>query len=148
MEGLISAAGICRREGIPYFGIGLGMQMAVVEIARHEAGLNEAGSDEADFCGDDIFYYPAGRKSMETTPFSDWHMRAGACTTVFAPDTPLHRIYRTDEAVERHHHRRELNPAYQSQLIAAGLGIGGTDPDKLIVNAVFWPEHPVFIGTL
>ena len=148
MEGLITAAGICRREGIPYFGIGLGMQMAVVEIARHEAGLNEAGSDEADFCGDDIFYYPAGRKSMETTPFSDWHMRAGACTTVFAPDTPLHRIYRTDEAVERHHHRRELNPAYQSQLIAAGLGIGGTDPDKLIVNAVFWPEHPFFIGTL
>lgn len=148
MEGMIKAAHIARTKNMPFFGIGLGMQMAVVDIAREEAGFPEAGSDEADHYVDDIFYYPPGKALMETTPFSEWHMRSGAYVTVFEPDSLLQSLYEGSEAVERHHHRRELNPAYQSALIAAGLVIEGTDPEGLMVNVISWRDHPFFIGTL
>lgn len=148
MEGMIVAANIARTNNIPFFGIGLGMQMAVVDIAREEAGFPEAGSDEADHYDDDIFYYPAGKQSMETTPFSEWHMRSGAYVTVFEPDSLFQSLYGANQTVERHHHRRELNPAYQSPLVAAGLGIEGTDEEGLLVNAISWKDHPFFVGTL
>lgn len=148
MEGMIKAAGIARTENIPFLGIGLGMQMAVVEIARKEAGLPDAGSDEAESYVDDIFYYPYGKATIQDVNYGERYMRSGAQITVFEPESPFFEIYNDDKTTERHHHRRELNPAYQTQLIAAGLGIAGTDPEGLIVNAIYWPDHPFFIGTL
>lgn len=148
MEGMIKVAHLARQNGIPFFGIGLGMQMAVVDIARTEAGFPDAGSDEANDYVDDIFYYPPGKEAMETTSFSEWHMRSGAFQTVFEEGSTLRAIYGADKAIERHHHRRELNPAYQSALVAAGLKVSGTDPEGLLVNAITWDRHPFFIGTI
>lgn len=152
MEGMIVAAGHARKHNIPFLGIGLGMQMAVVEIARHEAGIVDAHSDECEHACSDIFYYAglsaAEREHIDTVPFPDQPMRRGSYTMVFEGPSMLRDIYRADTARERHHHRREFNPAWQGPLLAAGLKMSAFTEELGYLEAIEWPGHPFFIGML
>jgi CTP synthase len=147
-EGMVTASRLAREQKIPFFGIGLGMQMAVVDIARHEAGLPGAGSDECGDVEDDVIYYPGEKACVDDRNYAKLQMRRGAYHVKIEPDTPFAAIYNVDMTTERYHNRRELNPAYQTQLITAGMGIGGTCPDGNRIEAVYWRDHPFFVGTL
>lgn len=154
MEGMIAAAGFARREGIPLFGIGLGMQMAVVEFARNVADIRNANSDEAEQAGCDIFYLPPQASSTEPEPVgyelkdSEKPMRRGAIPCTIQARTRIQAIYQTDRISERHHHRRELNPAYQTSLSQAGLVFSVLSAEDGLVEAVELPVHPWFIGVI
>jgi CTP synthase len=153
MEGMIAAARSAREQGIPFFGVGLGMQMAMVDIARNVAGLAKAHSDEAELedC-QDIFYYAnltaEMKKNLDQIPISERPMRRGAHPMVLEEGSMLHAIYGADEVSERHHHRREFNPAYSEALAATGLRFSGMSPDGRWVYAFEWPHHPFFIGII
>lgn len=152
MEGMIAAAGYARRHNIPFLGIGLGMQMAVVEIARSVAGIKDAHSDECEHECSDIFYY-AGlsreqQENIENIPFPNQPMRRGSYPMLMKEGSLLASLYGSLEGSERHHHRREFNPAYQGPLLAAGLCFSGTSPEGDLIEAVEWPDHPFFIGMI
>ncbi len=153
MEGMIAASRSARELVIPFLGIGLGMQMAMVDIARHVAGLSKAHTDEAelDDC-QDIFYYAnlteELKKNLDKIPISDRPMRRGAYTMVLEEGSTLRDIYGTGEVSERHHHRREFNPAYSEALAATGLRFSGMSSDGHWVYAFEWPHHPFFIGVI
>ncbi len=154
MDGMILAAGYARRHKLPFLGIGLGMQMAVCEIARNVAGIKDAHSDESEKECSDIFYY-AGltseqAKNIKQVPFPEQPMRCGAYSMKIAEGSLLSEIYGVDEVKERHHHRRELNPAYQVPLLQSGVVFSGTSPDGHIVEAIELrtEEHPFFVGML
>lgn len=152
MEGMINASRSARERSIPFFGIGLGMQMAVVDIARHVAGIDRAHSNEAGSDFQDIFYYAnltqAMKQNVECIPFCERPMRRGAYPMVLEEGSLLADIYGSLEASERHHHRWEFNPAYSGALAATGLRFSGMSPDGRLVEAVEWPDHPFFIGTI
>ena len=152
MEGMISASRSARERGIPFLGIGLGMQMAVVDIARHRAGIEGAHSDEFGSDCQDIFYYGGLTEEMKkeeaSLPFCERPMRRGAHPMVIEDDSLLKEIYGLSEVSERHHHRREFNPAYSGVLAATGLRFSGLSPDGQYVEAVEWPDHPFFVGTI
>ncbi|NLA81699.1 MAG: CTP synthase [Clostridiaceae bacterium] len=152
MEGMIQASRSARERDIPFFGIGLGMQMAVVDIARHVAGIKDAHTDEFGGPCQDIFYYagltPCMKDNIDRLPFCERPMRRGACPMVIEEDSLLQEIYGSQTASERHHHRREFNPAYSGVLAATGLRYSGMSPDGLLVEAVEWPGHPFFVGTI
>lgn len=152
MEGMITAAGYARKKGIPFFGIGLGMQMAVVEIARSVADIKDAHTDECERSCSDIFYY-AGlsskqAKNISEIPFPDQPMRRGAYPMVLAEGTKLREIYGAEETSERHHHRREFNPAWQGPILEAGVVFAGTSPDGKLIEAIELKNHPFFIGMI
>ncbi len=153
MEGMITASRSAREQGIPFFGIGLGMQLALVDIARHVAGLSRAHTDESEMedC-QDIFYYAnltsAMKENIECIPFSERPMRRGAYPMQLEEGSMLRDIYGKEEVSERHHHRREFNPAYSGVLAATGLRFSGMSPDGQWVEAFEWPHHPFFIGII
>src|SRR5690606_18825708 len=114
IEGKVEAAGIARRNKIPYFGICLGMQVAVIEFARHECLMDEAHSTEME----QETKYPvidlmAEQKSIQAMGGT---MRLGAYECTIKPGTLAHRIYGTDKVSERHRHRYEVNNKYIDQL--------------------------------
>lgn len=152
MEGMIAAATAARTKQIPYLGLGLGMQMAVVEIARNVAGIRDAHTDECEMPCSDIFYYAGLTEEMTNNltniPYSAQPMRIGSYPMKLEKGSALATIYKTLEITERHHHRRELNPAFQAALSAAGLKFSGTSPDGLLVEAFEYPEHPFFVGII
>lgn len=152
MEGMIVAAGYARRKNIPFLGIGLGMQMAVVEAARNLADIRDAHTDECEHACSDVFYYAAlndeQKKHIQDIPFPDQPMRRGACPMNIEEGSLLARLYGSETTSERHHHRREFNPAYQGPILATGLRFSGMSPDGKFLEAVEWPEHPFFIGLI
>lgn len=152
MEGMIKASKSARALKTPFFGIGLGMQMAVVDIARHEAGIRDAHTDEIEAPCQDIFYLYGLTEQMKAQldclPFGDLPMRSGAHPMKLEAGSLLEKIYGSEEASERHHHRREFNPAYSGALAATGLRYSGMSPDGKLVEAVEWPHHPFFVGTI
>ncbi|HHX30530.1 MAG TPA: CTP synthase [Clostridiaceae bacterium] len=152
MEGMIQASRSARERKIPFFGIGLGMQMGVVDIARHVAGIEDAHTDEWEEDCQDVFYF-AGlteemRKNVNCIPFCERPMRSGAFPMILEEGSLLRELYGSEEASERHHHRREFNPAYSGVLAASGLKYSAVSPDGRLVEAVEWPEHPFYIGTI
>ncbi|HZK29572.1 MAG TPA: CTP synthase [Clostridia bacterium] len=151
MEGMIHASRSARERKIPFFGIGLGMQMAVVDIARHVALVDRAHSDEAGSGVQDIFYYANFTDTMKdvaSVPFCERPMRRGAHPMALEEGSLLADIYGKKEVSERHHHRWEFNAAYFGVLAATGLRFSGMSPDGRLVEAVEWPDHPFFIGTI
>ena len=151
MEGMIRAARHAREHNIPYLGIGLGMQMAVVEFARSQAGISDAHSDECEQECSDIFYYAGLTCDVETANqllHADRPMRRGANEAVVKPGTLLASIYQTETISERHHHRRELNPAWQGPLLSNGLIFSATSPDGHLIEAIEIPNHPFFLGVI
>ncbi|HHV41840.1 MAG TPA: CTP synthase [Clostridiaceae bacterium] len=152
MEGMIAAAAAARDNNIPYLGLGLGMQMAVVEYARNVTGIRDAHTDECEAPCSDIFYY-AGLtdemiQNLSAIPYSEQPMRIGAYPMRLQEGSRLASIYKSLETSERHHHRRELNPAFQAELSASGMLFSGTSPDGLLVEAFELPGHPCYMGII
>lgn len=152
-EGKIKTIQYCREHGIPYFGLCYGMQMAVVEFARHVAGLKGANSREID----PKTKYPvidimeAQRDNLAAGKYGGT-IRLGGWPCKVTPKTHLAQVYtkkinKKGIISERHRHRYEFNPAYRDILEKKGLVIAGTSPDGSIVEAIEIKDHPFFIGT-
>ena len=144
MNGMIAAAGYARMNRIPFLGIGMGMQMAVVEFARNVAGLHDAHSEEAESGSLRIFVLP--ENGFVSRSAADKPMRRGACNCVIMDGSQLARAYGRSIISERHHHRWEFCNDFREQLTDAGLVISGTSPDGSLVEAVELQDHPWFIG--
>ncbi|MDC1398153.1 CTP synthase [Octadecabacter sp.] len=156
-EGKIKAARYARENKIPYFGICLGMQMAVIEAARNVAGIKEAGSEEFD--------HEAGGKRFEPVVYhlKEWvqgnakvkrksdddkggTMRLGSYDATLTAGSKVAEIYGSLAIEERHRHRYEVDTKYREQLEAKGLVFSGMSPDGKLPEIVEWSDHPWFIG--
>ncbi|AGM40976.1 CTP synthetase [Spiribacter salinus M19-40] len=154
IEGKIAAAGYARREGVPYLGICLGMQVAVIEYARHVAGLEGAHSTE-------FVTHPRHpviglitewmnaeglREYRDAESDLGGTMRLGGQACDLVRGTRYHQIYGKDRIVERHRHRYEFNNGYESALADAGLVISGWSSHGHLAEAVELPDHPWFLA--
>lgn len=144
IAGMISSIRHARRSGTPFFGICLGMQMAVIEFARNAAGLEDAHSTE--FCPDSP--HPVVSLMLEQRGVSAMGgtMRLGKYPCVIAKDTLVRGVYAEDAISERHRHRYEFNGDYRQVLEAAGLAFSGVSPDGRLVEIIELPGHPWFVG--
>jgi CTP synthase len=144
IEGKIRAACYARENKVPYFGICLGMQVAVSEFARNVAGLPGANSTEFDPVTPnpviDLMHDQESVHDMGGT------MRLGAYPCAVTPGTKGWDAYGEEVVYERHRHRYEVNNAYRQQLVDAGLVISGLSPDGKLVEMVELPDHPWFVG--
>ena len=151
-EGKIEAARFARERAVPYFGICFGMQMAVIEAARHLAGLRGAGSTEFGACEHPVIglmtEWMRGNALEQREADGDLGgtMRLGAYEAVLDPESRVAAIYGADRISERHRHRYEVNIAYRDTLEAAGMRFSGMSPDGLLPEIVEIPDHPWFIG--
>ncbi len=153
-EGKIATVRHARENRIPYLGICLGMQVAVIEYARHVAGLADANSTELKpGCTHPVIglitEWMTETGEVERRDASSdlgGTMRLGAQLCHLEPDTLAHATYGADSITERHRHRYEVNNRYLPQLEAAGLRISGRSADKTLVEMVEIPDHPWFLA--
>ena len=144
IEGMILAAQYAREHMLPYFGICLGMQIAVIEYARHVAGLADANSGEFDeACAHKVIGFMPGQND-DVDKGGTLRLGAYPCTVI--PGTTMERCYRTLEISERHRHRYEFNNDYRSLLQEAGLKISGLSPDGRLVETVELSDRPFYVG--
>jgi CTP synthase len=143
-EGKVLAVKHAREQKIPYFGICYGMQLAVIEFARHVAGLEGANSREIDENTPHavIDLLPEQREVRDKGAT----MRLGAWPCVVRAGTHAHRAYGKEKIDERHRHRYEFNPEYRDRLSKAGLVLSGTSPDGGLVEIIEVEDHPWFLG--
>jgi CTP synthase len=155
VEGKIQAIRYAREQKIPYFGICFGMQLAVIEFARHLAGIAGATSEEFDpAAADPVIYlmrewYDYRRDAIihrDRESEKGGTMRLGAYPCVIKAGSAAARAYGSGEIMERHRHRYEFNNAYRERLAAAGLMISGTSPNGELVEIVELQDHPWFLG--
>ena len=145
IEGKIRAAQYARENKVPFFGLCLGLQVAVIEFARNVLGLGNANSAEFD----DDSPHPVIHLmlSQHHVTHKGASMRLGAYDCVLKPGTKSYAAYGESNISERHRHRFEVNNDYRDQLEAAGMTISGTSPDNELVEMIEIAEHPWFIGT-
>lgn len=152
IEGKIAAASFARSHNVPYFGICLGMQMAVIEYARHVAGLEGAGSSEFGTPGIPLVGLMTEWEkdgTVQTRGADDdlgGTMRLGAYEARLKDGTKACEIYETGTIFERHRHRYEVNMRYRDDLEDNGMIISGTSPDGLLPEIVEISDHPWFVG--
>lgn len=144
IEGKVQAIRWARERGVPFFGICLGMQCAVVEYGRHVAGLEGAHSTEFD--KDTPHPVIALLDEQQGVVEKGGTMRLGAQPAVLAEDSRAAQCYGTTEVNERHRHRYEFNNQYRQQYEAHGLRFTGTSPDGGLVEIVEVPDHPWFLA--
>ena len=144
VEGKISAIRYARENKIPFLGICLGMQMAVVELARNKAGLAGAHSSELD----PRTPYPVIDLMPDQAQVTEkgGTMRLGSCPCVLAEGSRALAAYGQKHIDERHRHRYEFNNDYREALAGAGMTISGLSPDGRLVEAVELEDHPWFVG--
>jgi CTP synthase len=144
VEGKIDAVRYARERGVPFLGICLGLQTAVVEFARHVCGL--AGANSSEF--DPVTPHPVIDLLPEQKDVTDLGatMRLGAQPAHIEPDTLAATAYGAEVVYERHRHRWEVNPAYHEQLRAGGLVISAMDKDRRLAEIVELRDHPFFIA--
>ena len=152
-EGKIEAVRFAREHRVPFFGICFGMQMAVIEAARHLAGLPGASSTEFGPCEDPVVglltEWARGNEMERREAGGDLGgtMRLGAYPAMLGEGTLVRRLYGgVAEIAERHRHRFEVNIHYRSRLEAAGLLFSGLSPDGILPETVELPAHPWFVG--
>ncbi len=144
IQGKILAAQWARTHDVPYFGICLGMQAAVVEFARDVCGWPDADSDE--------FAPQSGHKVIDLLPDQvgveqkGGTMRLGSYRCNIAPGSRAHEAYGADVAHERHRHRYEFNNKLGAQLVSRGLALTGRCPNRDLVEIIEVPDHPWFVG--
>ena len=144
IEGMILSAGYARTHGVPYFGICLGMQIAVIEFARNAAGIPDANSGEFDEqCRHKVIDFMPGQSDDVDKGGT---LRLGAYPCEIAPGTVMERCYGTASISERHRHRYEFNNDYRELLTAAGLTLSGLSPDGRLVETVELGDRPFFVG--
>ncbi len=144
IEGMIATARYARTSNVPYLGICLGMQIAVIEFARSVLGYKDANSGEFD--------ENSNHKVIDFMPDQNAEinkggtMRLGAYPCKIAPNTMMRQCYKADEISERHRHRYEFNNDYRTAMTEKGLVISGTSPDNHIVETVEVPENDFYVG--
>ena len=144
IEGMILAAKYAREKQIPYFGICLGMQIAVIEFARNVAGIQDANSGEFDEqCQHKIIDFMPGQSNDIDKGGT---LRLGAYPCSIKPGTTMERCYQSSLIYERHRHRYEFNNEYRERLADAGLTLSGTSPDGRLVETVELTERPFHVG--
>ncbi|MBO4893342.1 MAG: CTP synthase [Clostridia bacterium] len=144
IEGMILSAKYARENNIPYFGICLGMQIAVIEYARNVAGITDANSGEFDEqCKNKVIdFMPGQSESID----KGGTLRLGAYPCQIGQNTVMERCYGTNSISERHRHRYEFNNDYRAVLKDAGLTLSGMSPDGLLVETVELTDRPFFVG--
>ena len=151
-EGKIEAVRFARERRVPFFGICFGMQMAVIETARHLAGMPTASSTEFGPCEVSVVglltEWARGNQMERRNEGGDLGgtMRLGAFPAVLADGSLVRSIYGTPVAVDRHRHRYEVNVNFRGPLEAAGLRFSGMSPDGLLPENVERVDHPWFVG--
>jgi len=145
IEGKIEAVQYCREQRVPYLGVCLGMQCAVIEFARSVCGMDEANSWEFN----EDTPYPVIDLLPEQKGISDMGgtMRLGAEPVCLIAGTRAHAAYEADVVFERHRHRFEVNNELRPSLEQAGLVVCGTSPNGRLVEAIELPEHPFFVAS-
>lgn len=142
-EGKIHAIRYARENNVPFFGICLGMQLAVVEFMRNVGGLRDANSSELSQSGDHVIHL---MESQSGVTEKGGTMRRGAYPCNLAEGSVARRVYGTEQVSERHRHRFEVNPAYHTLLQEKGMRISGTSPDGTLVEMIELPGHPYFVA--
>ncbi|WP_373525126.1 CTP synthase [Nostoc sp.] len=144
VDGKIAAIKYARDRQIPFLGLCLGMQCAVIEWARHIGGLTDANSAEFDAYTTDpvINLLPEQQDVVDL----GGTMRLGLYPCRVLPDTLAFKLYQEDLIYERHRHRYEFNNAYRDLLLKSGYVISGTSPDERLVEIVELPKHPFFLA--
>lgn len=144
IEGKIDAVKYVREHNIPFLGICLGMQMAVIEYSRNVLGLKNANSTEMDAnTANPVIDLMEAQKSITDKGGT---MRLGAWACELQKQSIVHNIYKTDTIKERHRHRYEFNSNYKEQLENAGMFATGLNPDTGLVEIIEIPAHPWFVG--
>ena len=144
IEGMIQAARYARENEIPYFGICLGMQVAVIEYARNVAGIKDANSGEFDEqCKHKVIDFMPGQSDDIDKGGT---LRLGSYPCVIKPGTTMERCYGTNLISERHRHRYEFNNEYRETLESLGLTLSGTSPDNRLVETVEFTDRPFHVG--
>jgi len=145
IEGKIAAAGFARTHEVPALGLCLGLQVMVIDAARHLAGLTDANSRE---------FAPTTRHPVidlmddqNDVVEKGGTMRLGAYPARLVPGSQVAAVYGTEVVTERHRHRYEVNPSYRSRLEQAGVRCSGMSPDGRLVEFIELPGHPFWIGT-
>ena len=143
IEGMILAAKYARENDLPYFGICLGMQIAVIEYARHVAGIENANSGEfAQNVPKVIDFMPGQNDKID----KGGTLRLGAYPCVVQESTTMYKAYGEREISERHRHRYEFNNDYRETLQNAGLTLSGLSPDGRLVETVELSDRPFYVG--
>lgn len=144
VEGKIAAARYALDTNVPYLGICLGLQVAVIAATR-KAGLAAAHSSEFDpTTANDVVYIMAGQKGKESTGGT---LRLGNYPAHLLPGSVVEKVYGTKEVVERHRHRYEVNQLYIEEIVAGGLTVSGTSPDGKLVEFVEAAKNDYFVAT-
>ena len=152
IAGKIRAIEFARTRNVPYFGICLGLQLAVVEVARAVAGISRAGSTEFGPCPDPVvglmteWMSAAGIETRSSGEKLGGTMRLGGYECVIDPSTRAAAVYGKSRIRERHRHRYEVNPAYEDRLRDAGLRFSGKSPDGALFEIAELEDHPWFFG--
>ena len=144
IEGKILAIEFARKCEIPYFGICLGMQCAVIEFARNVLGLKEANSSE--FAADTADPVICLLEDQKDVTEKGGTMRLGAQPCVLNNDARAAACYGGEEIEERHRHRYEFNPDYEQAFTEAGMIAAGVHPESRLVEVIEIPEHPWFVA--
>jgi CTP synthase len=144
VEGKISAVKFARESGLPFFGICLGMQMAVIEYGRNILGIKDAQSSETDpHASEPVIDMMAEQKKITAKGGT---MRLGSYPCEIKQDSLAHRVYSNTMISERHRHRYEFNNKYLEQYEGNGMIASGRNPETGLVEIMEIPEHPFFIG--
>ncbi len=144
IEGMILSAKYARENQVPYLGICLGMQIAVIEFARNVSGIADAHSGEFDEqCNHKVIdFMPGQSKAID----KGGTLRLGSYPCRIKRGTKMEKCYGAEMIYERHRHRYEFNNKYRKELTEGGLVVSGTSPDDSLVETVELSEHPFFVG--
>lgn len=144
IDGMIIAAQYAREHDVPYFGICLGMQIAVIEYARNIAGIADANSGEFDeICKNKVIDFMPGQNNDINKGGT---LRLGAYPCKIQPGTTMERCYGSLSISERHRHRYEFNNNYRTALTDAGLVLSGVAPDDSLVETIELSDRPFYVG--
>jgi CTP synthase len=144
VEGMVQAVETAREKRLPFFGICLGMQVAIIEFARDVCGIADANSSEFEVeCGNPVISLLPSQRTVEDLGGT---MRLGAYACRLRPGSQIARIYGISETSERHRHRYEVDNGYRDLFAEHGMRLTGLSPDGSLVEMIELPQHPWFIG--
>jgi CTP synthase len=144
IEGMVEAVRTARTSRLPFFGICLGMQIAIIEFARHLCGIGDANSSEFDVeCGNAVISLLPSQRGVTEMGGT---MRLGAYTCRLRPGSRVAEVYGAAEVSERHRHRYEVDNGYRDLLAEHGMQCTGLSPDGSLVEMVELPDHPWYVG--